>query len=109
MVKSTADVKAGICLHTTAVTAETSDGRAVDLTLETTCDNVQRMAGLLAAAPAVDAYKEIDPRTDSAVLAMGHEARCCTDCVVPVSALKARRVATGLALPAPVAVGVVEG
>jgi hypothetical protein len=103
-VKGTADVKAGICLHTTAIAAETSDGRAVDLTLETTCDNVKRLAALLAAAPPVDAYREITPGAESTVLAMGRQAKCCTDCVVPASALKAMRVATGLALPAPVAI-----
>jgi Family of unknown function (DUF6951) len=106
VMKGTADVQAGICLHTTAITAETSDGRAVDLALETTCDNVQRLAAILDAAPPVDAYKEIDPRGESAVLAMGREAACCTDCIVPASALKAMRVATGLALPADAAIAI---
>jgi hypothetical protein len=103
-VRGTADVQAGICLHTTAITAETNDGRAVDFTLATTCDNVKRLAAIFQAAPPVDAYTEIDPSADSAVLAMGREARCFTDCVVPASALKALRVATGLALLAPVAI-----
>lgn len=106
--KGTADVQAGICLHRTAITAETNDGRAVNLTMETTCDNVQRLAAILEAAPSVDAYKEINPSTESAVLAMGREARCCTDCIVPASALKALRVATGLALPADAAIALTK-
>ncbi len=107
--KGSADVKAGICLHTTAITAETSDGRTVDIDLETTCDNVKRLAALFEAASPLDAYREINPSADSAVLAMGRAAKCCTDCVVPASALKALRVATGLALPAPVAIDLVNG
>ena len=106
--RGTANVQAGVCLHRTAVTAETSDGRAVDLALETTCDNVRRLAAMFEATPPLDAYKEINPKGESAVLAMGREAACCTDCIVPASALKALRVATGLALPADAAIALAK-
>ena len=107
--KGTADVQAGICGHHTTVQAETADGRQVAFTIETTCDNIKRFETRLAAEGPVDAYKEINPRAASEVLARGQEAACCTDCIVPASALKALRVATGLALPADAAIGIAKG
>jgi len=109
MTKGSADVQAGICGHRTSVAAQTDDGRRVAFALETTCDNIERFAVRLAAADPVDAYGEINPRGSSAVLACGHEAGVCTDCIVPASALKALRVAAGLALPADAAVAIVKG
>ena len=102
--KATAEVQAGICGHRSAVSAETTDGRQVTFAIETSCENIGRFKARLAAEGPVDAYKEINPRATSEVLARGREAGCCTDCVVPASALKALRVATGLALPADVAI-----
>ena len=93
-------MNAGICGHRTTVRAETTDGRQVTFAIETTCDNIERFKTRLAAEGPVDAYKEINPRATSDVLLRGHEAGSCTDCIVPASALKALRVATGLALPA---------
>jgi hypothetical protein len=98
--KGAADVHPGICGHHTTVQAETSDGRRVTFTIETTCDNIKRFQARLAVEGPVDAYKEINPRASSDVLARGHEAAVCTDCIVPASALKALRVAAELALPA---------
>jgi hypothetical protein len=98
--KGEAHVQAGICGHHTTVQAETNDGRQVAFTIETTCDNIERFKARLAEGDPLDAYKEINPKASSQVLARGHEAHICTDCIVPASALKALRVATGLALPA---------
>ena len=102
--KGKADVQAGICGHRSTVRAETTDGRQVRFAIETTCDNIRRFAARLAASDAFDAYKEINPKASSDVLARAQEAACCTDCIVPVSTLKALRVATGLALPADAAI-----
>jgi hypothetical protein len=94
-----ADIQPGICGFRTLARAETSDGRAVNIVLETDCDNVTRFAALLAERSPVDSFKEIDPRSENTVLAAGREGRCCTDCIVPASALKAMRVAAELAFP----------
>ena len=67
--KGKADVHAGICGHHTTVQAETSDGRRVAFTIETTCDNIERFKVRLAAEAPVDAYKEINPRSTSDVVA----------------------------------------
>lgn len=101
-------MKAGICGHRSTVRAETVDGRQVQFAVETTCDNIRRFAARLAASDPFDAYKEINPKGSSDVLAHAQEAACCTDCIVPVSALKALRVATGLALPADAAVAIAK-
>jgi len=107
--KGTAHVKAGICGHETTLQAETSDGRGVSFAVETTCDNIERFAARLAADGPFDAYAEVDPRTPSRLLAPPYgETHVCTDCVVPAATLKALRVATGLALPADVAIGIVK-
>ena len=95
-----ADVQAGICGHRTRIAAETGDGRQVSFAVETTCDNIERLKERLAAQGTVDAYGEINPRAASTVTALAREAAICTDCIVPSAALKAMRVAAGLALPA---------
>jgi hypothetical protein len=107
--KGEASVQAGICGHHTTVQAETNDGRRVTFTVETTCDNIERFKARLAAGDTVDAYEEINPKASSGVLACGHEAALCTDCIVPAAALKALRVATGLALPADAAITIGTG
>ncbi len=98
------DIEAGICLHKTTAYAHTTDGRKVSFTMETTCDNIERLAELVARGTDFDAYHEIDTRRESEILAAGRTARVCTDCVVPVSLLKALRIASGLALPKDVSI-----
>jgi Family of unknown function (DUF6951) len=99
-----AEVVAGICGHGTSIEAIAAEGRMVGFTIETTCDNVERFTGLLDEHGPVDAYAEINPRGESVVLACGREGGCCVYCIVPAAALKAMRVATGLALVADVSI-----
>jgi hypothetical protein len=94
-----ADIRPGICGFRTLARAETDDGRAVRFHLETDCDNVKRFAALLVEQSPVDAYHEIDTRVENTVLAAGRTGKCCTDCIVPPSVLKAMRVAAELAFP----------
>lgn len=92
-----ADIQPGVCGFRTRARAETSDGRTVKIELETDCDNVVRFAALLEEQSPLDAYNEINPRAENTVLAAGRQGMCCTDCIVPASALKALRVAAELA------------
>lgn len=92
-----ADIQPGICGFRTRARAETTDGRSVSIALETDCDNVTRFAALLEEQSPLDAYNEINPRTENTVLAAGRQGMCCTDCIVPASTLKALRVAAELA------------
>ena len=104
-----ADIQPGICGFRTMARAESSDGRAVDISLDTDCDNVNRFAEALAGEMPLDAFKEIDPRGDNTVLGAGRAGRCCSDCIVPASVLKAMRVAAELALPKDASVGITGG
>ena len=56
---------------------------------------------MLKAAGVVDAYQEISPAAESAVLRTAREVLkgCCAGCAVPVGLFKAMQVAAGLALP----------
>ena len=101
-----ADVQAGICGHHTTISAQTSDGRQVSFGVETTCDNIERLKARLDAQGALDAYGEINPKAASTMVALAREAAICTDCIVPLAALKAMRVAAGLALPADAAIAI---
>lgn len=103
------DIEAGICLHKTSAVASTDDMRLVTFTMETTCDNVERLKAIVAGGEEFDAYHEIDTRVDSDIVAAGKTARVCTDCIVPVSLLKAMRVAAQLAMVKDAHIAVVEG
>lgn len=104
-----ADIRPGICGFRTIARAESSDGEAVDITLETDCPNVTRLAELLAEEMPLNAYREIDPRADNTVLTAGRASRCCTDCIVPASVLKAMRVAGELAFAKDASVTIAGG
>lgn len=104
-----ADIQPGICGFRTLARAETSDGRAVSVVLDTDCDNVVRFAALLAERSPLDAFTEIDPRADNTVLAAGRDGRCCTDCIVPTAVLKAMRVAAELAFPKDALIAITGG
>lgn len=97
--RAEADIRPGICGFRTLARTETSDGRTVQFDLETDCDNVKRFAEALAGQSPVDTYREIDTRAENTVLMAGRSGRCCTDCIVPASVLKAMRVAAELAFP----------
>jgi hypothetical protein len=103
-----ADVEAGICLHKTTACASTTDMRTVSFSMKTTCANVERLAELVTRGDGFDAYHEIDTRLESEILNAGRVARVCTDCVVPVSLLKALRVACGLAWPKEVSIALTQ-
>ena len=92
------DVEAGICLHTTAAVASTDDMRMVTFSVETSCPNIERLAESVARGQLFDAYHEIDSRVEGEIVSAGRSARACTDCVVPVSLIKALRVAADLAM-----------
>ena len=104
-----ADIEAGICLHKTSAVASTDDMRMVKFTMETTCANIERLMEIVAAGQEFDAYHEIDTRVESDIVAAGKTARVCTDCVVPVSLLKALRIAAGLAMVKDVHIAITEG
>ncbi len=91
-------INAGICGFVTDVTATSEDGQHVRLAVESTCENIQRLAESL---PELDAYAELGAGFDGAL----HQAvratlrGCCSGCVVPCGLFKAMQIAGGVALP----------
>lgn len=99
--KSNVQINAGICGFLTTVKAESQDNQQVLLEIESSCDNIKKLAALIHEQNPVDAYLEISPAGDSIILgtAMKNQIGCCIGCVVPVGIFKAMQVAAGLALP----------
>ena len=96
-----ARIGAGICGFTTSVTATAEQGRLVELLVDSDCETIVALAAAIHEHGAFDAYDEIDPRTDGALLPLVHEYLhgCCSGCACPVGMFKAMLVAAGLALP----------
>ncbi|MDT8389456.1 MAG: hypothetical protein RRC34_03000 [Lentisphaeria bacterium] len=98
---STCEIQAGVCGFRTQATALSDDSQHVTFDLESDCQKIADLGRRLAAAGALDAYGEIDSRTESALLAIAREVLtgCCAGCAVPVGLFKMMQVAAGLALP----------
>jgi len=93
-------VKAGICGFTTTICASPVDDTTLELTLESDCAAVQRLAQKL---KRVDAMQELTYRNNGS-LVLEESRRCLMHptCPVPTAILKAIEAAAGLALPADV-------
>ncbi len=103
-----AEIQAGACGFTTVVKTLTYDGRHVEVTLESECANIRRVAAELGE---VDAYEEISWRKGkrSAIHeAMAAHARH-TACPVTSGIIKAVEVCTRLAIPADVSIKITSG
>lgn len=99
--KTKIDIDAGICgFHTTAF-ARSEDEQDVVLDIETNCEKINHLSSILKEAGPMDAYREIDPRGESLILAKARSTLkgCCAGCAVPVGIFKAMQVAAGLAIP----------
>jgi hypothetical protein len=94
-------VHAGVCGSVTEATAASSDQQHVEFSVTGPCEKMQ---GLAAGLPAVDAYAEIGTGFEGQFhqVVRGALSGCCSGCAVPVGLFKAMQVAAGLALPAPV-------
>jgi hypothetical protein len=100
-------INAGVCGFTTIVTAESDDMQNVSFKIESDCENISKLAGLISV---VDGYEEIGTGFDGKILTTVREnlRGCCAGCVVPCGIFKAMQVAAGLALPAPVSISIAK-
>jgi len=100
------EIQAGICGFCTSGMAQCEDSQHVAFALESDCAKIADLARRLAAQGPLDAYGEIDSRTESVLLATarGVLTGCCAGCAVPVGLFKAMQVAAGLALPKSIAI-----
>jgi len=91
------EITSGICGFTTTVKAH-AEGRKVQLSIESDCDAIQRMAEELAE---VDPFQEITFRGEGPRTLRAGVKHCYHPaCPVPVGIIKAVEVEAGLALPA---------
>jgi hypothetical protein len=92
-----ATVDAGVCGHKATITAEKMSGYNVQVTIDSDCPHVQKIAP---EPLEVDAIKQIGLRSGLPSLLEGAYA-CCAHaaCPVPSAIIKAVEVAAGLALP----------
>jgi Family of unknown function (DUF6951) len=96
-----AEIGAGICGFTTTVEAQ-ANGDVVDLTIQSECKGIQRLAEQL---KQVDPLREITYRGEGPlVLATAAQACKHPACPVPSGIVKVIEVAAGLALPADVTI-----
>lgn len=70
------------------------------------CEKITGLAEALKAKGPVNAYLEIDARTESSIMATVRErlTGCCAGCAVPAGIFKSMQVAAGIALPKNIAI-----
>jgi hypothetical protein len=109
-VKAQVEIEAGVCGFRTQATAESEDCQHVSLSIQTDCEKIGQVAAALNAVQPLDAFQEINPATESVLLATVRQTLkgCCAGCAVPAGLFKAMQVAAGLALPKDIAIRLVK-
>ncbi len=81
-----AEIEAGVCGFRTTVRASSDDGMYVELAVDTNCEKIGKLAAALKNQGPVNAYDEINPATESVIMATARATLpgCCAGCVVPV-------------------------
>jgi hypothetical protein len=94
-------IDAGICGFRTTVVVRSEDNQNVAFDIESDCDKIRGLAGVLQKKGTIDAFQEISPVAESVVLGVTRKTLrgCCAGCIVPVGVFKGMQVAAGLALP----------
>ena len=100
------DIQAGVCGFRTRGTVVSEDSQHVTFCVESDCAKIVDLAQQIAARGPLDAYNEIDTRTESVLMstARGTLTGYCAGCAVPIGLFKGMQVAAGLALPADVCI-----
>lgn len=99
--KAFAEIDAGICGFKTSAHARSDDEQSVTFDIESDCDKIRAVAAVLKEKEPIDAYMEIDQRSEGALTSTCRSilTGCCAGCAVPAGLFKAMQVAAGLALP----------
>jgi hypothetical protein len=99
-------IEAGVCGFRTDAEATSEDNQYVVFQVTSDCEKIRAFAERIRETGEFDAYQEISPSCESALLGLARETLCgcCAACAVPVGLFKAMQVAAGLALPANIAV-----
>lgn len=106
--KAKVEVDAGVCGFRTSGVVVSSDEQLITFEVSSDCEKIRDLLALMGKEPPIDAYQEINPAGESAVMAAARRSLkgCCAGCAVPVGLFKAMQVAAGLALPMEVHIAV---
>ena len=99
--RSRVEIDAGVCGLKTAAGVSSEDDQNVVFDVHSDCEKIRRLGGALKTRGPFDAYQEISPNGESAVMCTVREVLkgCCAGCAAPAGLFKAMQVAAGLALP----------
>jgi len=105
------EIDAGICGFHTEINTSSEDGMFVTFDLTSDCEKIRGLGETLAAKSPVNAYEEINPASNSVIMATVRECLkgCCAGCAVPVGLFKSMQVAAGLALPKDISIHIEKG
>jgi len=100
------EIDAGVCGFKTQAKASGEDDQHVVFEVASDCENIRRLAAALKEREPVDAYQEISPAAEGALMQVVRATLrgCCAGCAVPAGLFKAMQVAAGLALPKDVSI-----
>jgi hypothetical protein len=106
--KAKVEVDAGVCGFRASGVVVSDDEQLITFEVSSDCEKIRNLLVLMGKAQPIDAYQEISPEGESAVMKTARSALrgCCAGCVVPVGLYKAMQVAAGLALPMEIHVSV---
>ena len=96
-------VEPGICGFTADIEAELRDYQFVTLKVNSECENIKKISGLL---KELDAYNEIKEGFNGEFYKIVREnlKGCCAGCAVPIGMFKSMQVAASVALPKDVSI-----
>jgi hypothetical protein len=109
--KGIAEIEAGVCGFRTTASATSEDGQYVTFEVRSDCDKIKKLGEALNLRGKIDAYREISPVDQSAVMQTVRATLtgCCAGCAVPVGLFKAMQIAAGLALPRDIGIKLTAG
>jgi hypothetical protein len=101
-----AEIQSGACGFVTVVKANATGSRKVELSIESACPQVKKLAESLSV---VDVYKELSCRHGaSSIIAAGMQYCTHAACPVPCGIVKAVEVAAGLAVASDVTIHITK-
>ena len=101
---------AGVCGFHTTILTQSPDDQDVSFEITSDCAKIRGVAEALKTHGPVDAYAEINPAGQSAVMGIVRDnlKGCCAGCAVPVGLFKGMQLAAGLALPKDISIKIAQ-
>lgn len=98
------EILSGVCGFKTVVRVEAKEKYQADVTFESTCPHVNKLAEKIKEAGELSVMNELFKKGQSLIVAASSEKLPHITCPVPIGILKALEASTGMALPKDVAI-----